>query len=443
MRRTRKYPPQSTHARRGAALYMIVLTVAMIVSVLGLAGLKVARIERKRATSDGDMLHARANARSAVELALRVIANDSNWRTTHTNSVETALQSLGTNATGTVSWVLEDSDGSLTDTDTNLRLKGIGRVGNTVQVSSVKLDGTLPIPDTLQCSAYAVGNITQSSTSTTNGGPFASQSLLYVGSEIIGDAEGNPVTISGTGSVTGTVTDPGPNRTMPSAGVWDTYMALATPIPFTNFPVDPVNSNKREFNRQLLGATVNPFGPTDADGVYYIQIPAGKHLNVTKSRIHATLLIELGAGAKFDTQQSCMWDPYNGNNYPCAIVKSSGNADFDLMSSNATLKEQQAPKFNYNPPGEPYDGETDTDESDQRVPIMRGLFHIIGSGVNTTLASNLTIEGVFITEGALTLGANLTINVNPAIFSNPPLGYSAATGDMSAIAGTWLWDAAP
>ena len=35
--------------------------------------------------------------------------------------------------------MLEDSDGSLTVADKNLRLKGVGRVGNTVQVSSVKL----------------------------------------------------------------------------------------------------------------------------------------------------------------------------------------------------------------------------------------------------------------------------------------------------------------
>ena len=119
------------------ALYIMVMSTALIVSVLGLAGLTIVRIERKQASSMNGRLIARSNARSAVDLALRVTANDSGWRTTYTNGVESTPQSLGPNGTGTVSWVLEDTDGSLTDVDTNLRLKGIGRVGNIVQVSSI------------------------------------------------------------------------------------------------------------------------------------------------------------------------------------------------------------------------------------------------------------------------------------------------------------------
>ncbi len=119
------------------ALYIMVMSTALIVSLLGLAGLTIVRIERKQASSMNDRVIARSNARSAVDLALRVIANDSGWRTTYTNGVETTPQSLGPNGTGTVSWVLEDTDGSLSDADTNLRLKGIGRLGNIVQVSSI------------------------------------------------------------------------------------------------------------------------------------------------------------------------------------------------------------------------------------------------------------------------------------------------------------------
>lgn len=441
-------PHPRNHARRGAALYALVMITALLCSVLGLAGLSVVRLERKQMQGSTDILDARQNARSAVELALRVLANDTNWRTNYSNGVETTPQTLGASGTGTVSWMLEDTDGSLTDTDTDLRIHGIGRVGSTVQVSSLQVDGTTPaIYDTLQCSVYSVGNITQSSTTTTNFGPFASASTVNVGSDVLGDVEGNPVVIAETGSVSGTVTDPGPSRTMPPASVWDTYMALATTIPFTNFPLDPNSPNKRIFDRNLLGATVNPFGPTSPNGVYYISIPAGKHLNVTKSRIHATLLIELGTNAKFDTQQSCLWDPYAGTNYPAAIVKAAGPAVFDLKSSNATLKEQQQPKFNYNPPGEPYDGETDTDESDARPPLMRGLFHIIGSGVTTILASNLTLDGVVVSEGSVTLGANLTVNTDANIFATPPLGYDGGTGapgpDLTVLPGTWLWEASP
>jgi hypothetical protein len=120
------------------------MSVALIVSLLGLAGLNVVRIERKRVGISTELLAARQNAESAVELALAVISADPNWRTGHTNGAETTPQSLGPNGSGTVSWIFEDSDGSLTDADTDLRLKGVGRVDSVVQVSSVQVQQPPP-----------------------------------------------------------------------------------------------------------------------------------------------------------------------------------------------------------------------------------------------------------------------------------------------------------
>ena len=78
--RLRQRQPVLSH-RHGAALYATVMAVALLVSVMGLAGLMVTGIERRQAESGNDLITARANAESAVELALRVIANDANWRT--------------------------------------------------------------------------------------------------------------------------------------------------------------------------------------------------------------------------------------------------------------------------------------------------------------------------------------------------------------------------
>jgi Tfp pilus assembly protein PilX len=125
--------------RCGAAMFVAVTATAMIVSVLALAALTVVRIERRQATSINNRLIARTHARSAVELALQKIGNNSTWRTDHANGVETTRLLLGSSATGTVSWILRDEDGSLTNADSKLWLKGIGRVGDTVQVSSVRL----------------------------------------------------------------------------------------------------------------------------------------------------------------------------------------------------------------------------------------------------------------------------------------------------------------
>lgn len=89
--------PAKKYRRRGMSLYITVMSTALIVSLLGITGLTLVRIERKQTSTVNDRLDARANARSAVELALRVIANDSGWRYSYTNGDETTPQSLGPN----------------------------------------------------------------------------------------------------------------------------------------------------------------------------------------------------------------------------------------------------------------------------------------------------------------------------------------------------------
>lgn len=126
--------------RNGYALYVGVMFTALLVSLLGLSGLTLVRVERQEAAEVVDSVVAHHHARSAVELALLEIANDSDWRSTYANGQETTLQALGPSSVGTLSWVLEDSDGSLTDNDVELRLKGVGRVGNVVQVKSIEIE---------------------------------------------------------------------------------------------------------------------------------------------------------------------------------------------------------------------------------------------------------------------------------------------------------------
>jgi len=436
-----KTASRKSHPRRGTALFLAVLSTAFIVALLGLAGLSIVRIERKQIAAGNDRAVATVNARSAIELAMRTISTNSNWRSTYTNGVETSPLSLGSNGRGTLSWILSDTDGDLTNADVDLRLKGVGRVGQAVQVSSIRLSSPQSVLDSLQCPVYAVGNITQSSNSTSNVGPFATGGTFTISGTVYGDVQGNPVNVTGTGTVTGSITSPGPVRTMPSPGVWDQYKAIATTIPYSNFTYFDYSTRRME--RNVLGVTTNPFGSTDAEGVYYINVPAGQTLHIRSSRIHATLLIELGLNATFRLDSSCLWDPPAGRNYPAMIVKSIWSSDVELKSSNSTLKEASQPKRNFNPVGEPYNGEADSDENDQYLGICHGVYHIIGSGIRTTLSSNITIQGVLITEGPVTLGANVDVTLDPNIFTNPPEGYAGSSTELQAIISSWRRENAP
>lgn len=138
--------PRSPQAlRRGAALYIAVTGTTMVVSVLAMSAIAIVRIERKQAAAISTRLLARSHARSAVELGLQRINSDPSWRTAYSN-VETTVPSLGGNSAGSVSWSVQDSDGDIENSDSVLRIKGIGRVGGAVQASSVAVQiGATPL----------------------------------------------------------------------------------------------------------------------------------------------------------------------------------------------------------------------------------------------------------------------------------------------------------
>jgi Tfp pilus assembly protein PilX len=132
------------------ALYMHVMGTALVVSLLGLTSATLLRIDRRRATTVDDRIVARANARSAVEFGLRSINSNTSWRSAYANGVESAVVGVGTSKQGTVSWVLADDDGSISNADVNLRLKGVGRAGTAVQASSVQIQADVIGPNILR-----------------------------------------------------------------------------------------------------------------------------------------------------------------------------------------------------------------------------------------------------------------------------------------------------
>lgn len=129
--------------RRGAALFVAVLTISLTVSVLGLASLSLLRIEQRREVGQRDLLLARQHARSAVEFALISIANDANWRSTYPHGVESAPYAVGAGSNGTLSWIIQDSDGDLNNRDRLVQLLGIGRAGDALQVSSIQVSAEI------------------------------------------------------------------------------------------------------------------------------------------------------------------------------------------------------------------------------------------------------------------------------------------------------------
>lgn len=161
----RRTTARSVATRRGAALYVAVMATALMVTLLGLAGLVKVQIQRREATELADRIAAREAANGAAGLALINIAADNNWRTNYASGVESTPLAIGGARGATVSWALSDSDGDLTNRDVRLRLSGIGRIGDVVQVASVQVRAEAEGPDQLASETSTSGQASAQLTS--------------------------------------------------------------------------------------------------------------------------------------------------------------------------------------------------------------------------------------------------------------------------------------
>ena len=421
---------RNQNLRRGAALYVSVMAVALLVSVLGLAGLLVTSIERQRVGAGNDMLVARSNARSAVVLALRVLANDPNWRTTYTSGVETTPQAIGPASAGAVSWVLEDSDGNLTDSDTKLQLKGVGRVGNVVQVLCVDLTTTgnpLTCLEVAACSDSLIDF--ESNSVVTSNQTIHSNVSITSGGTVNADVE-SVGAISG-GGYTGTTTTPVAARTVPSASVFDYYIANGTNIPISSIPKAGPN---RSIKKVVLSPANNPYGATNPQGIYVIDC-GGAKVRIEYARIIGTLVL-INPDPVSDIQQDVSWEPAVAN-YPALLVQGS----IEFRMTNDVLDENRE-NVNFNPPGSPYQGATDSDQTDTYPSQIKGLVYV---SVDAICADrDTTIEGVLVTGRVLNVNGNdsLTVNYDSRYFTDPPPGFSQGS-ILKVIPGSWRRDVAP
>lgn len=123
--------------RRGAALYLTVLSNTLLVGLLGLAALTIVRIERRNSDSNSDMVKAQLASHAAIELTIYDIQNDASWRTNYTNNVESTAQAFGD---GTLRWKLVDADADLSDdANDSVDVYGIGQVGTAIWVERCTL----------------------------------------------------------------------------------------------------------------------------------------------------------------------------------------------------------------------------------------------------------------------------------------------------------------
>lgn len=390
--RTSRGHRRGRRIRRRGTLYVAVLGVTVIVSMLALSAMHVARLHLKSTLSDGNRHQARLLAASAIEHAIAEFNTNSNWQTDYALDTEYPTTPVSA-AGGTFTWKLVDTGAA------NRRLDGIGQVGDTACTLSVDLR----LPVSLDCGLLAGGdlvlwNFTESLT--VNGAPVATNANLENWGEITADV--NAQTTSPTGTINGMLTvGPSPRRLPNPQAVFNYYLANGTVI-------DPPGAGSGEIKETVLSPTSNPYGTPNADGIYIVDGSLG-NLVIRDCRIVGTLIVtDLPTANLVRIQGAVNWEPAYPS-FPALMVE----GDLELKLSDDKLDESTLTVPNVNPTGNPFRGETDTDENDSYPSSIAGLVYCSGDmlfhGANQD--STPDIQGLIIVGGE----CKLQYKVNPVI----------------------------
>ena len=93
----------------------------------------------------------------------------------------------------------------------------------------------------------------------------------------------------------------------------------------------------------------------------------------------------------------------------------------------------EAESGNMNPPGSPFEGQSDFDQADVYPAEIRGLVHVKGS---LYLKDGNAIRGLVLCEGATRFEHATTITHDPTYAETPPTGYTYVER-MKIAPGTW------
>ncbi len=432
MRANRFNEQRTPRFRRRGGVYLIVLSSALIVLIIGVSALTAVRIQRQSHQGERDLYTAATYAHAAIQRGLLWIEDDPNWRSNRPHGVWGADQPVG-NGTYTLEGLDGSGDTSLADDPLDaLLLKGTGFKGDAQFKLQVTLLAEASPLEALRTAIHADSIVLEGGKSlTATGAPVSANTLLQLdsGATITGDAEAG--SLNNNGTITGTVTVPAESKIMPDAGVFDQYANVATAIAVSS-----------TIDRQVLTPTYNPWGATNPDGLYLINM-AGGTLTITNTRIHGTLLVDNPTGTVVLDQAVFLQNARA--DYPALVVR--GNVEL-LYASDGTSLDEATLNTNFNPIGAPYLSVTDSTFDDTYPNEIHGLVHATAS---LRLYSSARVRGAILCEGALLVDAaysdadpgegSTTNEVNEVVydgdlFASPPWGYTNPPV-MKVARGSW------
>ncbi len=448
-------------SRRGSA-YVFVLAASLLLVAIAVGAIMVPQAEYGRARLRIAEIEARNACQSLLELGLERTENLPLWRSQRAGNPQAASATLA-GATGFAE-VMDPADNDLDDSlDDPVRLYAVGEAGSARKMVQVMLD---PEYEPLSCLNYSIrvgrhwlasGTTLRANAAVGAGGNVTAVfSGIYPPVVAAGAINGGiyfgtrTQNSEGTGSATSTSNTTAdvnidgdvtaihlgqksalatpmaytPGETMPVAGkVFDNFAFMGTSIPLASLP-------GRVLANQLLSPASNPFGVTNASGIYVIDC-AGQSVVVRNVRVVGTLVLR-NAGSSTRLDEAVNFEPAMPG-YPCLLIE--GSATFALSRDDL---DEGSVNANFNPAGTPYRNRTNTTTTDEYANELRGIVYV---SQDLGVTQNLTVMGTLIVGRDMGTGYDIagllsaTPSASPSIIvrrtgpsTTPPPGFYKLPG---------------
>ncbi len=399
--------------RRRGGVYVLALGTALLVTVVGVSALVAARGQRMAIADAQDFCRARHAALAAIDVGLEAMEASPDWRALLPSGAWVTNASLG--AARLSLRGVDPTDGNLADDRADpVVLTGTGFCGMArYQVSVQLVPPVVPLPILAHAlHAQASVDVKSGNTLTLSGGPLSSNGSVTTSGNVVGDVIA--LSVSNPARVTGQITAPGPPHMAPDASVFAAYAALATPL-----------SPPSTMEDTLLSPACNPWGRPALEGVYFLNLTGNN--TIRNMRIVGTLVVR-GNGKNLLIEKNVLIEPARSG-YPALVL--DGNLELNVDSA-ATLSEDDC-DVNFNPPGTPWQGVADDDQTDTYPSEIRGLVHVRGT---LRLRGTTLIRGAVICESSVSVEGNARIVTDPTLAAEPAKGYTTF-GTPEIVPGTW------
>lgn len=396
----------NTPSRRGT-VFLVVLSVVALVVVLVLASMAVISARRSAVEARLSGRIARAAAESGLELALVDAANTRAWRLSVQGGVPFASCESFPAASFSVT-ASDPGDGDVTVVlEHPVTLTAVGLSGSARQLTSLTLEPSTAGVSGLGCALAAGGDITMSSATVRSLGTVAANGNVTATSSSVQAPVAAAGTISGSTYLVSR-TPGSPSVDIP-AQPWSDYAAIGTAISYA--------STGGQIRSTVLGPGRNPFGTTNAYGVYVIDA-GGNDLLIRDARILGTLVV-LNART-VEVRTSVTMDPAVAG-WPVLIVQGA----LYLTPLSADLWESTI-GVNLNPASVPYEGSSDFDTFDSYASTLNGIVFASGNLTSDT-GTRCTIRGALLIGGSASLAGEFNLRYCVDKTAAPP-GFWAGSG---------------